>query len=75
MQVVRVTESVRRNGFTEQISADGGSLTEALKVLLDRSGSVKSRQIDQAWLTSLWNELITAKTAERDGRTYTWRWL
>lgn len=71
---VRVTEVVHHGDFQHATTATGGSLTEALKDVLQHSPYPSSHSDDSAWVTELWGELLNRGTASRGWCRYTWEW-
>lgn len=72
---VRVTETIRHRGFVNVAAVEAGSLTEGIKVLLERSPHMAHRAVDEPWIQKLWDELLSHEVAQRGWADYRWEWL
>lgn len=72
---IRVTETIHHDQIHGATHADAGSLTEALRLVLENSPFPNAHRQEQSFLLALWNELLVNGHASRGWSEYTWRWI
>ncbi|WP_425954498.1 hypothetical protein [Xylanimonas sp. McL0601] len=73
--VVRVLEVIHHGDFQHLTALNGGSLTEALKHVLDHSPYPSVHRDEPEWVAALWEELLDEGEASRGWCRYSWTWV
>lgn len=75
MSTVRVIETIHHGDTHGATHAEAGSLTEALRLVLEASPYPNAHRDKPEFMLALWDELLNTGKASRGWCDYTWMWL